>query len=87
MPEEEKKEPLQEASEAAEEEQAVDAEAIAGIIQGLLDQGLSADQVLELVEKAAEGGDLPKEAIEIAQEVLASDEAKADELFGLKKGE
>lgn len=84
MPEE-KKEPLQEAPEATEEEQAIDANAIADIIQGLLDQGLSAEQVLAIVEKAVQGGDLPEEAIEIAQQVLEQDEAKADELFGLQK--
>lgn len=83
MPEE-KKEPLQEAP-ATEEEQAIDANAIANIIQGLLDQGLSAEQVLAIVEKAVQGGDLPEEAIEIAQQVLEQDEAKADELFGLQK--
>lgn len=73
------------AVEETEQEGGIDAEAIAEAIQGLLDNGLSAEQVLDVVGKAVEGGDLPPEAIEIAKKLLEADEEEGKRLFGLEE--
>lgn len=67
----------------AEEEQGLDEEKIAAIIQDLLDQGASAEQVLEIIAQAVESGDLPPEAQQVAEQVLAADEEEGRRLFGL----
>lgn len=80
MPEEERKAA---APESEAEGTAVTADQLAEIIQGLLDEGLSAEQTLEVVAKAVEAGELPEEAIEIAKELIAADDRKGAELFGV----
>lgn len=83
MPEEiiEKKETEEEKVEEPE----FDARRFADAIQGLLDQGASHEQVLEMVEGWIENGELPPEAEEVAKKVLEADEREADRLFGLEE--
>lgn len=69
----------------------ITADDLAAIIQGLLDQGLSAEQVLQVIGKAVEAGELPEEALEIAEKLIDEDDRKGAELFGVpteeKEGE
>lgn len=89
MPEEEK---LAEAPEnESEGVRQITADDLAAIIQGLLDQGLSAEQTLQVIGKAVEAGDLPEEALEIAEKLIEEDDRKGAKLFGVpteeKEGE
>lgn len=78
MPEEEIKEAPR------EEARQIDSDAIAQLVQALLDQGASPEEVLGVVEQAVQGGDLPAEAIDIAKQLLEADEQEGRRLFGLE---
>lgn len=67
------------------EAQVANPKQIAEAIQGLLDEGYSAEEIEGIVADAVKAGKLPPEALRLAQQVIDEDSAYADGLFGIER--
>lgn len=77
-----KKEPIK-AETPKEPEEDYSDEAITDAITKLLDSGIKGDELLEMVKKAIENGDIPETCLELVEKLCKEDKDDASKIFGI----